>query len=62
MIFTISIPSGAVTIGFSPMKRHEILKVKEWVRRKRIMSVYSEKKVNPDFYSHIKIPVDILSE
>lgn len=46
---------GVLPWPLEPEER--VLKVKDWIRTKRLKSRYSERTVNPNFYGTIKVPV-----
>lgn len=47
---------GVLPWSLEPEER--VLKVKDWIRTKRLKLRYSERTVNPNFYGTIKAPVD----
>lgn len=58
---TVWTPISENIIGVLPWPlepEERVLKVKDWIRTKRLKSRYSERTVNPNFYGTIKAPGD----
>lgn len=57
---TVWAPISENIIGVLPWPlepEERVLKVKDWIRTKRLKSRYSERTVNPNFYGTVKGPV-----
>lgn len=46
--------SNSIVVKFGGKKSYDIVKVKEWLRRKKIKSTFGEKTINEKFYGVVR--------